>query len=179
MAKARPLGVGGIHRGGFMRGFGGGRWRVLIFIASLLAACGGGYTASPRPSLQAPCGPPPPSAAPFLALEYPEPNATNVPASIGMLLFAGSSGGVTIAMRSSSGSTVPIGTPTAAPSPIPTPYATPSNFGGNVPYFAAPIPALSPATTYSLSYTYSDFNGIPPSCYGPATQQLGSFSTGI
>jgi hypothetical protein len=94
-----------------------------------------------------------------------------------MLVFAGSYGDVTIAMQSSSGSNVPLGEPTAAPSPIPTPYATPSTFGGNIPYFAAPIPTLSPATNYSLSYSYSNFNGIPPSCYGPVTRQLGSFTT--
>lgn len=149
-------------------------WHVLLFLASLLAACGGGHTLSP----QATCGPPPPSAAPFLALAYPAPNATNVPASIGILVFAGSSGNLIIAMQSSTGSSVPLGKPTAAPSPIPTPYATPSNFSGNVPYFAASIPTLSPATSYSLSYTYRDFNGIPPSCYGPVTQQLGAFTTG-
>ena len=144
-----------------------------IVAASLLAACGGGNTPSP----QATCGPPPPLPLPFIALAYPEPNATGVATSVGVLIFAGYSGGVNLAMQSSGGVPVPIGSPTAAPSPLPTPYATPANFSGNVPYFAAPIPTLSPATKYSLTYTYTDYNGIPPACFGPVTQPLGAFTT--
>lgn len=146
---------------------------VVIFLASLLAACGGGQTPSP----QATCGPPPPIPEPFLALAYPAPNATNVPTSAGVLVFAGYSGGLTISMQSTSGTSIPIGAPTAAPSPMPTPYATPANYGGNVPYFAEPIPTLSPATTYALSYTYSGYTGVPPACVGPITHALGVFTT--
>lgn len=145
----------------------------LIFVASLLAACGGGHMPSP----QATCGPPPPVPEPFLALAYPEPNATSVPTSVGILVFAGYPGALKISMQSAGGGAIPIGAPTAAPSPMPTPFATPANFGGDVPYFSAPIPTLSPATTYSLSYTYTDYTGIPPACVGPVTQQLGAFTT--
>ena len=146
---------------------------LAVFIASLLAACGGGQTPSP----QATCGPPPPIPDPFLALAYPAPDATNVPISLGVLVFAGYSGGLNISMQSTGGASVPIGTPTAPPSPMPTPYATPANYGGDVPYFAAPIPSLSPATAYSVSYTYTGFTGVPPACVGPITHALGDFKT--
>lgn len=146
---------------------------VIFLTASLLAACGGGQTPSP----QATCGPPPPIPDPFLALAYPAPNAVNVPLSIGMVVFAGYSGGLKISMQSGSGANIPIGAPTAPPSPMPTPYATPANYGGEVPYFAVPIPSLSPATTYSLSYTYTGYTGVPPACVGPITHGLGVFAT--
>ena len=128
-----------------------------------------------------PCGMPPPVPNPFLDLVSPLPGATNVNTSIGLLIFAGMPQGfydnAQVTMTASSGVNVPVGAYTAAPSPSPTPYPVPSGWGGNVPYVAAPIPTLSPATTYSLSYTYLDFNGVPPSCTGPVTLPLGSFST--
>lgn len=114
-------------------------------------------------------------------MAYPKPNATHVSTSIGILIFAGNPYGfydnAKINMQASSGATVPVGAYTTPPSPMPTPYATPPNSGGNVPYVAAPIPTLFPSTTYTLTFTYNDFNGIPPACKGPVTQPLGSFST--
>jgi hypothetical protein len=116
-----------------------------------------------------------------LFLSYPPPGSTNVSIDIGELIVAGQPYGfyddAKINMAPGNNTSVPVGAYTAAPSPLPSPFATPSGFGGDVPYYAAPIPTLSPATAYTLTYTYTDFNGVPPSCTGPVTLQLGSFTT--
>ena len=136
---------------------------------------------SPPASAPNPCGMPPPVPNPSLQLVSPLPGSTSVSTGIGLLIFAGMPQGfydtATVTMTASSGANVPVGAYTAAPSPSPTPYPVPSGWSGNVPYVAAPIPTLSPATTYTLSYTYLDFNGVPPSCTGPVTLPLGSFNT--
>lgn len=128
-----------------------------------------------------PCGMPPPVPNPFLQLVSPQPGSTNVSTNVGLLIFAGMPQGfydnATVTMTASSGANVPVGAYTTAPSPSPTPYPVPSGWGGNVPYIAAPIPTLSPATTYTLSYTYLDFNGVPPSCTGSVTLPLGTLTT--
>lgn len=148
-----------------------------VFIASLLAACGGGAVTQAQ-HVAPTCGPPPPSAAPNLQLVYPEPAATDVPASIAYLVISGDIttryGTGVLSMQSSSGIAVPVGAYTAAPSPLPTPHATPAGGG---PYIAAALAALSPATTYSVKYAYTDYTGVPPSCIGSYAQPLGSFTT--
>lgn len=142
---------------------------------STLAACGGGATQS-NPG----CGFPPPVPVPWLTLAYPIPGATNVPPSIGIMLMAGEVNGFygpdTVALASWAGS-VPIGTFTAAPSPLPTPYATPAGSSGDIPNVAVPLPTLSPATTYTASFTYTDWADNPPSCRTQITTKMGSFKT--
>lgn len=148
-------------------------------LLALAAACGGAGT-SGSPALNS-CGSPPPVPSPWLWLAYPESGSTQVSTTIGILVFAGMPQGfygtAKVTMLSPSGQNVPVAPYTAAPSPIPAPYATPPNAGGNVPYSAAGIPTLSPSTTYTLTYTYTDFNGIPPTCTGPVSLPLGSFIT--
>jgi hypothetical protein len=144
--------------------------------AALLVACAGGSTTD----LAQGCGSPPPSAPPGLWLVYPIPDATAVPDALGSLVFA-SGGGLnsqdTITLVSASGS-VTAGSFTAPPSPVPSPHVTPgSEFSGNVSYVAAPIPTLSPATTYTINFTYPDWADEPPSCSAPVTRGLGSFTT--
>lgn len=124
---------------------------------------------------------PPPVPEPFLSMASPPSGATNVSTTIGLLVFAGTPQGfydtARVTMVSSSGLNVPVGAYTAAPSPSPTPYPVPTGWSGNVPYVAAPIPTLAPATTYTLSFTFTDWNGVPPSCTGPVTRSLGVFTT--
>lgn len=158
--------------------------RLTMVLLACLPACGAISTEtahlsphnSPSPP---PCGMPPPVPAPWLALVYPEPGAANVPVSIRQLVLAGNYYGyydnAAVTMTAGDGMIVPVGAYTAAPSPLPSPHATPAQ---GTPYVAVPVPTLSPATTYALSYTFTDFNGIPPACTGPVTWPLGSFSTG-
>ncbi len=140
-----------------------------------LAACGGGSKAAP-PN----CGPPPPVPLPVLFLVYPEPNALNVPDSIGEIVFVGQTssflGPGTVTVAAPSGN-VPVGAFTTPPLPIPTPNATPAGISGNIPYVAVPVPTLSPATTYALTFSFPDFGGSPPTCRTTQTQSLGSFTT--
>lgn len=140
-----------------------------FFAAScVLAACSGTATSS--------CGSAPPGAPVSLSLVYPIAGAANVPVTLGEVIFAGSPGGATLYVRSPV-APVALGSPTPASSPFPTPFATPSNMTGDVPYFQVSVPTLATTTTYSVSYVYSEFNGIPPACYGPVTVKLGSFTT--
>ncbi len=124
---------------------------------------------------------PPPVPPPTLFLSYPENGSVNVSIAVGRLLFIGVPqgfyGNAAVSMVSTAGTAVPVGAYTAAPSPLPSPHAVPSGASGDLPYVAAPIPTLSPATSYALSETYTDFNGVPPTCTAPVTQSLGSFST--
>lgn len=143
--------------------------------AALLVACGGGAS-DPGSST---CGSPPPVALPELWLSYPEPSATAVPRSIGNVVFAYAGNPFqsdTVSITSTAGP-VPASTFTAAPSPLPSPHATPANYGGNVTYLAVPVPTLAPMTTYTVSYTYTDWADNPPSCQTHVTQPLGTFTT--
>lgn len=151
-----------------------------IAVLATLSACGGSTPGTPTPA--ATCGPPPPVPVPWLALAYPVPGTTNVKMSVGLLVFAGNtydyySNPATVSVSSTSGSNVPVGAYTAAPSPMPTPYATPASASGNIPYLAAPIGTLAPATAYTVRFTYADWNGVAPSCVGQFTQTIGSFTT--
>ena len=147
---------------------------LCIGVASLAAGCDGGSTASALKS----CGMPPPVPVPEMWLSYPEPNATGVPVNVGTIIFAGISSGyfgpniVTVAGPSGD---VPVGAFTSPPSPLPSPLAVPSGWGG--PYVAAPVPTLSPQTTYNVSFTYVDWADKPPACRTDVTQALGSFTT--
>lgn len=157
------------------------RFPVVFLLVGLfgvgLVACGGGGVTAPA----ATCGPPPPVPAPFLALSYPEPNATNVPDAFGTLIFVGQTadyfGPSSVTLATAAAVNVPVGAFTAPPSPLPSPYAVPSGFSGNVPFVAAPIPTLSPSTTYSVTFNYADYSGIPPTCTSTYTNPLGSFTT--
>lgn len=69
------------------------------------------------------------------------------------------------------------GTVTQMQNVAPTCGPPPPSAAPNASYVAVPLPALSPSTTYSVKYTYTDYNDVPPSCTGPRTQPLGSFMT--
>ena len=150
---------------------------VAFLAVAILAACGG---AGGGPSPMVGCGLPPPSPHPQLWLVYPVPGATAVSDSIGALVFADIAGltpqdSITV---SAAGTPVPVGAFTTAPSPLPSPRVTPgAEFGPNVPYIAVPIPTLSPATAYTVNYTFQDFASNPPSCTTTQTQTLGTFTT--
>jgi hypothetical protein len=153
---------------------------LIAFIgAALLCACGGGVGAD-QPTSSPGCGSPPPTTHPQLWLVYPMPNATSIPDNVGSAIFADIAGlqpqdSVTI---SSPMGQVPVGAFTSAPSPLPSPRVTPGNeFGANAPYVAVPLPTLSPATTYTVNYTYQDWADNPPSCTMMNTQTLGAFTT--
>jgi hypothetical protein len=137
-------------------------------VSCSLAACSGTATSS--------CGSVAPVPVPSISLAYPVAGAGNVSTDLGDVIFAGMSAGATVYIRSNLGP-VAVGSPTAAPSPLPTPNATPSDMTGAVQYFAIPVPTLASTTTYSVSYAYSAFNGIPPACSGQVTVNLGSFTT--
>ena len=125
------------------------------------------------------CGPPPPVPVPFLSLIYPEPSAPNVPDNVGVLVFQGFANdyfGPDSITLSSGTTTVPAGAFTSPPSPLPTPHATPSGIPAS--FVAVPVPSLSPATTYNVTFNYTDFGeSNPPSCTMMQTQNLGSFTT--
>ena len=155
---------------------------AVVAIGITLAGCSassGGITPVSRAPL-ADCGSPPPVPDPMLWLAYPEPNATGVSTSVGVLIFSGFSedyfAPISVALSSASGS-VAVGALKGAPSPLPSPYATPPGFNGDVPDLAAPIPTLSPATAYSASYTYAVWDSTSPSCRGSLTRILGTFTT--
>jgi len=61
----------------------------VVFLASLLAACGGGAVTQAQ-HVAPTCGPPPPSAAPNVVLIYPDPAATDVTTTIGIAVVSGS-----------------------------------------------------------------------------------------
>lgn len=125
------------------------------------------------------CGSPPPAPTPWLDLSYPISGSVNVSPSIGELIFFGLTNGYygpAKVMLSSQNGQVPVGSFTAPPSPLPSPHATPTG-GNNLPYVAAPIPSLSPQTTYNVSYSYTDWANDPPSCTTEVTKPAGSFST--
>jgi hypothetical protein len=144
---------------------------ALVALASVLTACGGNSGTA-----RMTCGPAPLEPIPAHWLIYPAPNATDVPDSIGELVFAGLvQSGDSVGLATAGGASVPAGPFTAAPSPLPTPYATPPSSG--IPLAAAPLPVLSPGTTYAVGYTYTTWADNPPVCKGPATQPLGSFTT--
>lgn len=149
---------------------------ALAAASMLVAACGGGGTSSPGPS----CGSPPPVPLSILFLSYPIPGATNVPDAIGEMVFAGSPndyfGPTTVTVADAAKNQLPVGAYTAAPSPLPTPYAVPSGFA-NGPFVAVPVPAFSPATTYTVTYNYLDFGNTPPACRTQNSTTLGSFTT--
>jgi hypothetical protein len=101
--------------------------------------------------------------------------------AIGALIFADISGLTpqdAVAL-SAAGTPVPVGAFTAAPSPLPSPRVTPgAQFGGpGLPYISAPVPTLSPSTTYTVQFTYQDWADNPPACTTMQSQTLGTFTT--
>jgi hypothetical protein len=141
----------------------------------LVACAGAGGTSSTMG-----CGSPPPTSPPQLWLVYPMPSATAISDSIGNLIFADVGAGAqgTSIGLSTSGVSVTVGAYTAAPSPLPSPRVTPGpKFGANAPYVAVPIPTLSAASTYTVTFTYPAWADNPPSCTTTETQTLGNFTT--
>lgn len=144
--------------------------------AFALAACAGGAQLLGFTQSSASCGPPPPVAVPTLWFAYPGDGAQNVPTTIGELVFAGF--GATAVDLAATGP-VPTGPLVPAPSPLPSPLVTPppERFGTNVPYLAASVGPLAPATSYTVSFSYRAFTGVAPDCYGTRTVPLGAFTT--
>jgi len=152
----------------------------LLFLAGVaLAGCSGGASLLGFDQTKTPdCGPPPPVPVPFLIFEYPGDGATNVPTTIGELVFQGS-GGASGVTASANGAVVSTGSLQPAPSPLPSPLVTqPPNRGiGNAPYFAVTIGTLAPSTTYAVTFFYTAWDGTVPSCSKTVTVNLGSFTT--
>lgn len=111
----------------------------------------------------------PPPGLPIMAL--PSGGATNVPATVGTLLFAAlnSYAASNFTLTSSAGTRIPV-TATAVPSPLP------SGVTQNNVYFALALPALLPATTYSVAYSGTIQTSTPP-CSAPTAWALGNFTT--
>jgi hypothetical protein len=155
-----------------------------ITLLAIVAACGKAYVAnsdgSRAPSGSGQCGSPPPVASPWLSMSYPIPSATNVPTTIGTVIFAGvpsSRLGTSKLTISSANGTVPVGQFRSAPSPLPSPHATPYGATGSYPYVAVPIATLAPRTLYNVSYTYTDWVSTAPSCSTTITRFAGRFTT--
>jgi hypothetical protein len=151
-------------------------WCALGLVA--LAGCGGAAQLLGFDQSKGTCGPPPPVIAPQLFFAYPGAGTTNVPTTIGELVFVGS--GVSgVQLSTVAGAPIATGPLQPAPSPLPSPLVTPppNQFGPNPFYVAATVGPLAPATTYVVSYSYQSFAGVPPDCTTTVTQTLGSFST--
>jgi hypothetical protein len=148
---------------------------VLLFAAAL-SGCAGAAQALGFNPMQGSCGPPPPVVSPMLFFAYPGNGATNVPTTIGELVFSGE--GAT-SVQLSGTSPVPTGPLQPAPSPLPSPLVTePNPFStATFPFFAVTIGTLAPATSYTVSYSFPQFTGTPPNCTEIATRALGSFTT--
>lgn len=156
---------------------------AFVFVAALAACTGSGAIGSANnvaPQTAATCPPPSPGPTPIAAwLAYPPSGSTNVATSIGELIEKGAApgNGLTMVVSSAAGN-VPLGAPTIAPSPYPTPFATPPpTFGWSGPYVAVPLPALSPAATYTVTDVYTDWANNPPACSAQYTQPVGTFTT--
>lgn len=132
--------------------------------------------ASPSPLLSQTittgCGSPPPFAQVLLSLVQPANGATNVPDATASLSVTDpiqwAFGSDSVSLASSSGSSVLVSSFHAA-TPSPAPSAL-------FPVFTLTIGALSPSTTYTVSENYTDFSGVPPTCNGPVTRAIGSFT---
>ena len=106
-------------------------------------------------------------------LLYPQPGATKVPTSIGIIILAniGPLGGSVTLMTT--GSTVAAGSFSSAPSPLPSGAATPQP-GATAQ--AASIPTLFAGSTYTVNFAGNPQQGsscVPPQVGGA----LGTFST--
>lgn len=127
-------------------------------------------------TIQTDCGLPPPVPSPYLIMALPANGTTGVSTGIGQLILQGFTqsyfGSTTLAMTSASGAAVAIGTPTTTPSPLPSPLPSPNGL-----FYAATVPVLSPATTYTLTFSYTDFGNNPPLCRTPVTVTLSNFTT--
>jgi len=114
---------------------------------------------------------------PSVQLLYPIPNSTGVADSTTVLVYnvgpGAHTGGPQVPIMLSVGSASPTAlSPTALPSPLPSPIASPANPAtGN---FAVSLPALSHATTYSVTATVTEEGcGLNQ----PDTGGIGSFTT--
>lgn len=137
------------------------------FVLAALALCVG--CSSPSSTMYGPVCPnfliPPPT------LYLPTPGATGVPPGIGQLIVSFPVDGF-FSIRKAGGSPVPVGPVTAAPSPLPSGVPT---YNPSSAYHSVRIPALSPATTYSVYYAAAA--GPPPCGSHEESGTLGSFTT--
>lgn len=151
---------------------------------SMLSACAGADDHAVPLATRTPeavtCGSPPPVPEPAFWLAYPMPGAVDVPTSTGQLIGYGfpffGFGNQAVVLASAGGS-VSLSDFVAAPSPLPSPYATPPPQQTGEAYYGLTLPALSAQTTYSASFTYTDWADNPPSCRTQITRPLGSFTT--
>jgi hypothetical protein len=143
-----------------------------VVVLALLLGCSNG-TVKPRKA----CGQPPPTAAPEALLVYPVSGATGVPDAIGETIVSGDPNIITqMSLEVASTSTsVPIGAFTSAPSPLPSPNALPT--GLYEPLEVAPLPTLSPATTYTVGFRYNVYPSTEPQCADYFYMAVGSFTT--
>jgi hypothetical protein len=117
-------------------------------------------------------------ARPLVQLLYPEPGATNVPADVGLMVFAGTFPAERTPIALSIGAnppsirTQPTGVPPTIPSPAATPNPDPSV---QTLVYAVAVPALSSGTTYSVLATQT-YSGCADN--GLAVQaNVGNFTT--
>jgi hypothetical protein len=103
-----------------------------------------------------------------VALDYPEPSATGVPTSIGVLVLSSSvTTPIQIVNVDASGAQAPVdAAPTALPVPLPNPIATPIPGSGST-YFAVAVPSLAPGSTYRVLAATNEPN---VGCTGEVTQ---------
>lgn len=153
-----------------------------ITFAILLTAMAG-VACSSKPAPVVDCGLPPPLPIPLVFLAYPAPGATGVADVIGTIVIGGppfdyyGTPRFTLMTAQSGASTdIAEATPAPPPSPLPSPLAIPTG-EIDAPFVGFPVPALSPATTYTVAYQYEDFSDQPPTCRTQVSQTLGSFTT--
>jgi hypothetical protein len=136
---------------------------LIVLISS--AACSQSTVGTPGVS-------PTPSTCPlggFAApkLFYPSPGATTVPANLAEIIVNGIAQG-TFALVAPNSSPLAIGPVENVPSPTPTTLES-----NGSPYYAIPVPTLSPGITYGVVFTATTHPCGPLQSSGP----IGSFGT--
>ncbi len=160
--------------------------RAILLLATVLTVflgCAGSGTPNSGSSSDqsAGCGLPPTIPTPIpVWLAYPPDGSTGITTTIGELIEVGvpAEVGLTLNVTTATGASVSLGTPVIAPSPYPTPFATEPPIWANRPYYAVPLPTLSPNTTYTVSDSYTGWANNPPTCSATYTQRAGAFTTG-
>jgi hypothetical protein len=126
-----------------------GALRTLCLIAGVLfAGCGGNNPPPCTPVL---------GVSPYMPLLYPAAGATSVPTAAGVLIIGVAPGSQTVVLANADGDTIASGAAMPPPSPLPGPLAIPSW----QPLASLSYPALSAATTYTVSTRSTYDNGCP------------------
>ncbi|MBV9440762.1 MAG: hypothetical protein JOZ24_12290 [Candidatus Eremiobacteraeota bacterium] len=139
----------------------------------VLAAATAGCAA---PASSNACGPIPAVVVPGLVLVYPANGSTNVPRTVGQLVFQnGYTGESTIQLFVGTVASSPVGPLGPPPSPLPSPLPTAPPNSVNF-YLAASVPTLAPSTTYSVTYDFTYQDSQPP-CIKTGHAIAGTFTT--